>query len=331
MQNDKMSVSRYVPVYQNMAINALAFLMPGMKTVDWWSHIDSDGRVAFTHDEIIYKIDIKNIVVSIRTHQFLMYIISKYTDSVRQASTDKWIDNHLKITMSFEDIAKDFGMSLQATKPMVVQAVDFLYDLDIYAQWQRGRNKVFRRAHAVASYEAEINPVTRKGFITIVIDKVFAKFMSYMSVMQFPTNLWKVPPKNHTAAYQFAYYMLLNLKMNFKKRNRDCVFVQKLLACTVAIPKETSLGSAKQYRQRIMAPFVRELDLLMKFGILSNWQFVHNDTVVLHDEIIFMNYKEFIKSKVIYSFSGNLEQKYLKQAIRKAGSIDKGYYYNKDL
>lgn len=328
LRGKNMEQTKYIIIYQNLAINNLAFLIPGIKDLDWDSHLDRDGRVKFTYGNVIYKLDAsrKSKPLSARTHQVLMYIISKYTSCVRQASSDKWIEEHLKITLPFEEIARDFDMSLHAVKPMVMLALDFLYDLDIYAYWKRGRSNAFRKAHAVESFVLDTHDVTRKGYATVLLDKSFAKFLSFMSVIQYPNNLWKIPVKYHCSAFQMGHLMVMRNKMNFLKRNWNRISVEDFLEHASSIPKKTSLGRAKQYRQRIIVPFIREINLLVQFGILEDWKFLCDNRHILYDNIKFLDYDDFEKGIIEYTLSGKPEQTYVKRAVRTALSPQQAHY-----
>lgn len=317
------------PVYQNMAINSLSSLSAGFfRNKEDVGPINADGKVAISIGDTLYYVDVSHIsMLSARVHQFLMFIIREYTHRVRQASSILYIKENLVYTFSFTDIAESFGVTTEGAKPLAVSAATVLQHLTITAFWRKGRSNCYENCNVLQSYKVEIDNVTRRGTISVMLGESFAVYLSYMPVLWYPSTLFRVSPKKYPSAYVFGYKLVLNVKLNCGDGNQNRISVNSLLQATAEIPKKIFLDSRyKQVKKRIITPFIRDMDALIKYGTLNNWHFEINGQPISVNERDTINHDLFLKAIVVYTLSDNPEKKYHKQKVRKAEKKDTGHY-----
>lgn len=322
--------TKYVPVYQNMGVNTLAFLADGItNSPELKGGFNSEGQLEYEKDGILYKIDVSKKFMPVRVHQFLLYFISKYTRNVRQGASDARSDKYSVMEVSFQELAEVFGVNVKQAKIIAVQSASSLRQLSIRTHWQTERDEIYEETGILYNYRLRTNRVTRKGFIEVTFSERFRFFMKYMSVMMFPTTLWKIIPKNNPYTYRFGYWIAINLKMNFGKRNWNRVSVNKLLDIAETLPKRYELGKAAQVHKRIIAPVIRDLDALVQYGFLTEWYFEHQMQRIPIEEYNRLKYDTFIDCRVVCYFSGKPEKIYLESAKRNARSAKTGSYKSK--
>lgn len=329
---EKASATNYVPVYQNLGVNTLAFLADGLSdSPELRPFINSEGKLEYTKDGVLYKLDVSKKFLTVRTHQFLMYAISKFTKNVRQGASAAYIENHAVVDISFQELAEAFGITVNNAKRIAIQAASVLRALSIYTYWQTKTYKNFEETGLVEEYNVRQHKVTKQGFVKVTFSKRFSTFMAYMSVMMFPVVLWKVSPREHPYSYRFGYWMAMNLKMNFGKKNWNRVSVLKLLDIAEGLPKRHELGEAAQVHKRIITPFIRNLDVLVLCGFLSEWHFEYKGNAIAKEEYTKLRYDKFVDCQVVCHFMGGPEEIYFKSASKKTFSLNTVTYEHESV
>ncbi len=318
----------YVPVYQNMSINSLASLTAGFFRSKKSVGPIVDGRVEVCIEGTLYYVDMSHIsMLSARTHQFLMCIIREFTRRVLQVSSLNRVEENLEVKFSFTDVAAEFGVTTDTAKNLAVNAAAVLKHMSIKAYWQTRRSRCYEELSVLQSYVLEVDILTRRGTISVMLGKSFARYLTYMPVLWYPSTLLYLLPKKNPSSYVFGYRLVLNLKLNFDKPDRNRLAVARLLSYSTEIPHKTSLNSRYgQLRKRIISPFIRDMDALVSYRILNDWHLEIDGQPVSEEELESITYKLFYKAVVVYKLAGNPELKYHRQKVRKSEKIETAHY-----
>lgn len=142
---------------------------------------------------------------------------------------------------------------------------------------------------------------TPMGFINIFSSGVIAKgdivlnftpeFFSYLQTIKtdspFNSNMYKIENR-YPSAYCFASKIMNHLKMNRKKPNADHLSVIKFLDSTEYIPSVEKVRDLfhRNYKGKIIVPFIRDMNALIDYEIIDEWDFIDENKKVIDKETV---------------------------------------------
>lgn len=127
------------------------------------------------------------------------------------------------------------------------------------------------------------------GVITFNFGRDIARYLCGSHLLQYPHELFKLNPQYNPNAYGLGRRLILHYNTNINKTNRNKISVINLLKACPELPKYEDISKSGQISQRIIEPFIRDLNALK--NILS-WRFVNRSGQTIDPAGI--DYKTFI-------------------------------------
>lgn len=288
-------------VYDNGHINNLAYLngLFGGDPKEIEKHIEK-GRLPVDKNETRFIFDPTLFSVSGRTHQFLMLLIEKFTIRVSKTASQSLVKANLSVTLSYAEIAKEFGVTTKAAKAIADIACLSLQTTLICGKWEDSRYKDTETVNILCNSKTHIDKLTRQGTVTASFSPEFADKMKSMYIMWYPKRIRKIPLRKHPNANGFMMYLAFRYNINYGKECHRKETVAGLLATTKSIPDKASLKRACQVHKRIITPFIRDMNVLVQYGLLREWYFVYNEKRIPVEEYKNLKYNVFINACVYY-------------------------------
>ena len=306
----------YGLIYENNITNALNYLpqkIADQLVKEGRGDIEMSVSRKFIHD-VQYWIVPGKIYLDGTTHQMFDYIIRRYTERVYRNATDEMIEDCREIEINLRDVARAFGKSMYGTRKMVLRTVEALSNikidrLDIPIREKTVKSKadivkwVFPIISDVGKY---INDKTIKNSrMRVVIHQRLADMLPKEAyLMQFPDNLFKIDTHHYPNAYLFGRRLCLWYRQNIEKNPSIAQEVKTgmLLDLALSMPEHDKIKNKGRIRQRIISPFIRDMDVLLKKRVLSSWCFIDMFTKEkINPETL--NYDRFIQSKIRFELA----------------------------
>lgn len=144
----------------------------------------------------------------------------------------------------------------------------------------------------------------KKKIISIAFTPEFISYYRSLTCMNIPKELFSIDTRKNKNSVSILWH-LANLKnMNKNKSNNGVVSVTNLLNHCSCIPSYDDIKEHGQIKQRIIDPFIRDLEALKSI----EWHFVDEfNNVVDKSEI--RNYLDFVNLKIHYDFNSPDEVK----------------------
>lgn len=105
----------------------------------------------------------------------------------------------------------------------------------------------------------------------------FLKHLANSFIMPFPLQAFAIDLKHQALAYCFCRRLILHQNMNYFKNNSNSITVKALIDSVSLLPNyhEIIIG-ARQVSLRIIQPFEKALNSLVKLDILISWHYQEN-------------------------------------------------------
>ena len=142
--------------------------------------------------------------------------------------------------------------------------------------------------------------VSKKGRILVKLSMDFARYLSVIYITYIPLSVLKIKPKNNPYSLRFADKLLNNFNLNYNSKRRNYVTVAELLSLVPEIPKYADIAGKGQINQRIIGPFMRDIDVLVTLAVISVWYFVDDYNNPFDMDLNKISYNNFIRLKVFY-------------------------------
>lgn len=137
----------------------------------------------------------------------------------------------------------------------------------------------------------------KRGVIQCTFHPDFYNLMNSYQVMPMAKKALAINDKYNPNAYYFLKEMCEHTNMNYGKKNQYLIAVITLLKATPEIPtyEEVEKSGSRNYRQRIIEPFWRDMDALETINAIK-WEFCHSNGLPLSNEDLEkMDYDRFSK------------------------------------
>ena len=146
--------------------------------------------------------------------------------------------------------------------------------------------------------------IYKKKIISIAFTPEFINYYRSLPCMNVPKEIFSIDTRKNKNSVSILWH-LANLKnMNKNKSNNGVVSVTNLLNHCSCIPSYDDIKEKGQIKQRIIDPFIRDLEALKSV----KWQFIDEfNNVVDKSEI--RNYLDFVNLKIHYDFNSPDEVK----------------------
>lgn len=147
--------------------------------------------------------------------------------------------------------------------------------------------------------------IVKNGVISVTLGLNFYMIVKNYPLMLMPINIFSLDLNKNPHAYYICRRISEHLRMNLGKPNENIISVQSLVEACPELPDyETVSQSGRQVNQRIIQPFVRDLEELEKF---FNWQFCNSKQQPLKDEqLAIEDYETFINLYVYVKWKNNV-------------------------
>lgn len=226
-------------------------------------------------------------------------------------------DDKLAVEMTIADIAKVFDVNYRSAKRLVQTAVWTLYNLSV--EWfEKNRTKTAEGyeedgLYHVIRFLSELDIrytekysknrcyITGWGTVTVWLTPKFAAYLDkYAHRMWYPLALYKISPQYDSNAYPFGLKLALHVRMC----HTNNIKVSLLLDSTTYITPYEFLGNKAKVHEKIIEPFTRGMNNLVKFGVLKYWYFYEPAAQKDLGNNLRLNYRyaNFIKLLVYFEF-----------------------------
>lgn len=218
--------------------------------------------------------------------QLLDIIIMDFTEKGAE-DTDREIRIPLKEYMKMRGLTDE-----KEARKQIKEDLEAIYNLKFekFTQPIHGKKEDFFNLAIIGSHGIE------NGKIIVSLDGVFSKLLSYYPAIPIHKGLLKLKANKNPCAYYFAKKIHEHKFMNSGKKNEDIIAVMTLLeAAQNVLPSyEEVFNSSRHYKEKIIAPFYRDMEALVDIGILSEWTYWHKNGIPLTDaELKNLNYEIF--------------------------------------
>lgn len=295
----------YVPVYQDKHINAYAYITPhAIAGEDIDAKLDEDGYYGISYDNTLFFFNPAYIAISGRTQQLMMYYIEKFVKAIRHNYSDENLLKHKKIMFQISEVAKEFDLTPKQARNLIIRSSTAMQMMVI--QWEdtlRGK-KIFHSSNIIQGfdyYRTDRENDLKRGEVAVTLADRFATLLPKLFFMWYPCNLRRIPLRHYPSANGFGVRLAVTFNMNREKSNRGRISVPELLLSTQEIPSYDKLqDGARQLQKRIVAPFVRNMDILVQYGVISGWYLELDGKALGREELKTIRYKAFKNCMVVY-------------------------------
>ena len=285
----------YGLIYQNNVTNLLSCL-PQKIIDDLVSGGEGNAFLAVTRKhvkDVQYWIVPCKVNLTGSTSQMFDYIVGQYTRSVYHNATAEQILDNEEIEINLKDVAKKFGMSMFGARKMVLRAVESLSNIKIdrldipvarkkVVKNERNVNEIIQWTFPIISEVGKYlvnddKKQIKNSRMKVVLHHRLAEMLPKESyLMFFPDNLYKIHTSRYPNAYMFGRRLCLWYRQNIQKNPKvaNTVKVKLLLDLALSLPKRDDIKKTGAIKQRIICPFVRDLDILVEKKVLSKWYLI---------------------------------------------------------
>ena len=177
-------------------------------------------------------------------------------------------------------------------RKQIKEDLEALYNLkfETFTQLIQGKSQDFINLAIIGSHGI------KNGKIFASLDGIFSKLLSYYPAIPIHKGLLQLKANKNPCAYYFAKKIHEHKFMNSGKKNEDIIAVMTLLeAAQNVLPSyEEVFNSGRHYKEKIIAPFERDMDALVEIGMLREWIYCHKNEAPLTDaELDNLNYETF--------------------------------------
>ena len=306
--------SHYMKVYNSNPINIFARL--SQKVLNSMKK-ENKGQLpvlSLENKKLRLKYSVKTNLADLvtldgRSAQFLWYLIAKYAQLLKNLSNNG--DDTIKaeqctiIVFRQSEVARLFNISRQRTRDIVWSSYLTLKTLEwSFTEELPSIGECYWSFSPVSSFVE-----TKKyGYTGIRLNVDFVRYLSHTYVKYFPTAVLQIQPKNYPNALSYAIKLITNYNINDRKNStqRNTISVERLLNSAAYIPKkEAVLKGKSRLNQRIVQPFIRDMNHLKDLNIIADWYFKWGNSSVLIKPDKKISYEDFIKMYVYYSVPEN--------------------------
>lgn len=256
-----------------------------------------------------------------RLPQFLFYLVQLFHHKVRSNMTDEDIQRACVIDIDLKNFMHVFDVNDSNARKLLLRLYRSLMDVVVsfsavtYFQedlkpFQQDAALAFHilSGHAVSETSAmsalkdSIHGKIVNSRITFILDAQFGKFLSKSYVLWFPQSLYMVSPARYPNVLPVAMTIFIHFRMRYATLLSNCVGVDVLLDNCMGLPhSEADFTVNRSVYRRAVLPLIKALDALVKFNVLSEWEFIDSDRRVVDvKNLKYLHFHVFRTWSVIY-------------------------------
>ena len=134
------------------------------------------------------------------------------------------------------------------------------------------------------------------GIYSATFSTDFLKHLANSFIMPFPLQSLSIDLNRQPLAYCFCRRLVLHQNMNYFKSNSNSITVKALIDSVSLLPNHREIISgARQVSLRIIQPFEKALNSLVKLNILIDWHYREN--------LIKKTYSEWSNASILFNFN----------------------------
>ena len=283
----------YMPIFQSNPLNGIVNLSTKRvrRIVD---NYVSSGKMDFgipirqrRVDKVRYWILPGKVNLSGRTKQIYDLVIQHFTEKVPLNASEDIIKANKYIYLDLNEVAYLLNISVRAARDLVVDTLVAMTRLqierlDIAAKDRVNvpediKGRIFPAVQEIVLQDG--NKLIKNSKIIVALHDRLIEYLPTTKMMYQNQNLYSIDCGTYSNAYEFGKKMLIHYNTNFNKKNRIIIGVLTLLECAQEIPsRDEVMGKGKHVFQRVIKPFLRDMNYLISKNILSDWYFVEKGT-----------------------------------------------------
>lgn len=303
----------YAYLYQSPATNQLSYFSQQLikKFLDN-NQGDVELPIGWKKDkDIVYWVVPRKVKLNGRTQQIFDYIVMQFTSKVPAKASKEVIDANKELTLDLREISNLFKITMRNTRNMVIASIRSLQNIKIRQLNIAIKEKKEKPLDATV-WESVIlqgvgcsvteNLISNSKTKVLLGDKL-AEYLPTASIMPLCLSLFSINTSKYPNAYAIGRHLNILFKMNYYKPRRNTVTVKELLEVAPSIPKYETLIQEGNVYQRIIAPFIRDMNILVNNNVLKEWYLIDNVTNEKYEEQRSkISYHKFKLMKVFFDF-----------------------------
>ncbi len=302
------SKSLYAPIYNNEPMTNMYSITPNeykqLSDSEYEKHIEN-GLFYIKKNNVRVVFDPSMLPVEERVKQMLIYWIELFAKKVPVKADFNTINANKSITFRYEDIATEFGITYKQAKKVAIDSARALSFTGL--EWKDSKSGAEMHFNVLQDYTTwREDSKLGRGCMNITFGEKFAYALPRMSIMWFPRNIRQISVRHHPSSSPFALFLAVHYNRNqayVKKHGEAVITVKKVLENTQEIPTYDVVKSATgAVFQRIIKPFIRDMDELVTQKILKSWYITIDNFVVNRDGYKNLKYDSFESAVIHYTF-----------------------------
>lgn len=287
-------VVEYKPIYQANPLNGIVNLST-KKVRKIVENYVSSGKMDFgipirqkRVDKVRYWILPGKVNLSGRTKQIYDLVIQHFTEKVPLNASEDVIKDNKYVYLDLNEVAYLCGISIRAARDLVIDTLSALTRLqierlDIAAKDRVNlpediKGRIFPAVQEIVLQDG--NKLIKNSKVIVALhDRLVEYLPTYSKIMYQNQALYSIDCSKYSNSYEFGKRLLIHYNINFNKKNRNTIGVHTLLECAPEIPdRNTVMNQGQHISQRVIQPFIRDMNHLVDKKILGKWFFIDKNT-----------------------------------------------------
>lgn len=299
--------SLYAPVYNNEQLTKLYTTTPTEfeQVLEEANNFTKDGLFHLDKKDVTIIFDPNRLPVDERIKQVLIYWIELFTMRVPVQASKDIIDENKTILFRYIDVAEAFGISYRQAKRICTDAAMALQFTGL--EWSNKATGAEVHFNILQDYTTwkEDSSIGR-GWMAVTFGDKFATILPKMALTWFPRNIRHLAVKYYPASSPIAIMLAVHYNRNqsyVAEHGEAVISVKKILEDIQEIPKyEVVKNATGAVFQRIIRPFIRDMDELVSKKILKSWYLTFNNGIINSFDYKSLKYDVFEKSMLHFTF-----------------------------
>ena len=269
----------YRKLYQDASINMLATLKRDQfRRIN---NISNECIFATKDKKISFKFDDYNtLVLDLDVIIVIDSLLNKIAEQIPHKEQDaNVLDRTRHVDYSIgEYLEKRNLKDAKEARKKLNKAACSLYALSILIKQENGNERHARLLDAITIPDS--GNYVKNGKISVSFTMEYARYIAnYGSVLILPDAIAQLNAKTYPHAYRLGRKFYLNYKQNYGRENERRLKFKTLLAVCPDFPTLEEIAKTRQYYQRIIEPFERNMDALVLNGAIADWRYCDTNGV----------------------------------------------------
>ena len=279
--NEEISDKIFSKVWQGTGSNEFVKIITSKNTpVDPFKNTITIKKGDF---ELVIESSNPNTIVRTSTHKLLDILMLTYLETREK-----------EVTISIQDFMKLRGLKDRKTaEEQVKEDLATLYSLSVSFRQKEEKKIVAYDDIRIIQGKGQ---ALKNGIIRVKFGDDFFNAMQSYHIMPMPPAFLALNDRHNPNSYHLGRKIALHKNMNYWKANADLISINTLLeACpNLRTHEEVHKEGNYKYKEKIIAPFERDMNALEETGIFT-WEYCHSNGMPLSNEELEMNYEIFKK------------------------------------